>query len=290
MNEAELTLLRAPQPRNEGTGELMTLVRQSVARRDTGLLILGGFPGSGERRQLLIAALAATAAAGPAAVVDPAAHVDAADDDPQGEASDHRIGVTRFPDGPLPRFASAVTAREHGYRRLVIDSEGPLDGAEWSAGVPPAGAVCWIAGVTGIDARQAFESLTPADWPALEGLMGILTCGRLPGTRAPLTLWDAFVATHRPIYRSAYDSASEALSLGRQRHWEAQALEHLDAGRVAPGTLRQHLLAWGVLEPGESAGMPPTEREDKLRVGLRIWLQEHLLLRRRPAAPTHGYH
>jgi hypothetical protein len=289
MNRREPAVRPTPQPLNDVPVELLTLLRQGAARRDTGLLILGGCPiGGGWRRPLLVEALAATAPVGPAAEVRAAHPVEGVDEGRQEQASGNGHDLARAPFGPpLPVFESAATALERGYRRIVIECQNPPNGGQRDALVSdPGGLVCVIACVPGFDARSAFVSLTRADWDALEGLLGVLSWVRLPGAHGSFTLCDAFTPSRRLVYRSRYADATDALYAGRQLSWEAQAVGHLEAGRVEPWRLRQQLLAWGLLEPGETEVMRETHREQDLHVALRCWLQERLLLRQK----TGRYH
>jgi hypothetical protein len=288
MNGREHLILSSPKLLNALPGEILSLLRQSLAHRQTGLLILGGCAAAAERRQLTITALAVTAALGPVAALRPAVAFDHTDASPDDAALENGLDPTRAQwDTVLPLFNSVTDAVDHGYRRILIDCPDSLDARHWGEclSYPPRQA-CLIVCVKSFDARHAFVSLTRADWNALESLIGILTWARLPGAQGPLTLCDGFTRGRRPIYRGGYEDAANALYVNRQLCWEAQAVGYLESGRIAPRTLRQQLLAWSVLDPADTEVMRDTLLEAELDMALRRWLQERVLSRHKPKEPT----
>jgi hypothetical protein len=284
--QQELTpLLPLRAPRENIPKDLITLLAQAIARRKTGLLLLGGQPASGERQLLLCQALSATEATGPAALVLPAFGSPSADRYLRFDASDAggRVYSRTFPHLPLyPSFEAAYAA---GHERIVMEYEcEPYRPLSFELVTQYASDVCFLLCVDDIDARAAFEWTTAADWDSFETLIGIITWVSLERSRAPVALCDGFVPNHHPLDRTTYACASEALCVHRQLQWEMQAIQHLDSHKLLPDQLRHHLCASGLLDANDQNLMIQTARLE----GLRIWLYETLLGRcRTTSISTH---
>ena len=263
--------------------ELATLLVQGIARRDTGLLLLGGRRESLERRRLLTQSLAATESAGPAALVLPAYELGSADRYLRlNEANDGMELVSSRGCPQLPLYSSFASAYTSGYRRIVMEYECPpylplsLEVLDHHADE-----VCFIVCVNGIDTQRTFERVTRGDWHALESLIGVLAWDRLQGPGAPITVCDAFVPTDRSVNATHYASASAALHWARQLQWEAQALNQLNAHTAEAAQLRELLLASGALGSEDAEGIRQAARPE----GLRVFLLEHLLAWNKVSAP-----
>ena len=288
----ELTsFLPASQTRTDIPKELITLLAQGIARRDTGLLLLGGRPGSFERQLLLARALAATEAIGSAAIVLPAYRSHSVD---QYLRFDESVGTESvssrcFPNVPL--FPSVEAACAAGHHRIVMEYEcEPYRPLSYELVGEHAHDVCFLLCVDEMEAKGAFDWITTSDWDTFKTLIGIMSWIKLEGPGGPVALCDAFVPNTRPLYRTLSGGASEAVYAHRQLQWEVQAIQLLDSRRLLPEQFRHHLCAWGLLDAHDLDLMTQTARPE----GLRIWLYEKLLGWLKPStsspAQTARYH
>jgi len=269
--------LRLLEPPDHVPDDLALHLARAVSQRRTGLLLLGGRPGSVERELLFQAALSVTAPVGPVALVLPAYQLGDAERYVQIEESPEgtqRVYSRRFPQ--LPIYPSVASAIASGYSRIAIEYE-----CEPYLPVPHellrrhAREVCFIVGANDFDTRTLFTRIAPAQWDDWACLIGLFGWVRLQGTAGSLSLCDICVPGNQIVNTTRYRTTAAALTACRQRQWETQALKHLEAHRVEPLQLRQQLVDWDILDPHDHAAMRDTEQPEHVS----RWLYERVIAR-----------
>jgi hypothetical protein len=241
--------------------ELRAWLRKALARRNTGLMLLGGRPEAPERPRLLAEALVATEAVGSAALVLPWHRLENPDVYPEFEEDEDGTEAARswrFPS--LPVFRTFEGAYAAGHRRIVVERNiQPYPPVPIGFIRDHAHDLCVIACLDDLDATDAFTramddgAMSPADrrvipWRDLQDLIGVLTWVQVEGEEGPISIYDTFVPGDKALNGTRYVTPSVAVHAGRQLQWETQVLELLEAGAVAPDRFQDYLTAWGLLE------------------------------------------
>ena len=273
--------------------ELRAWLRKALARRNTGLLLLGGRPEAPERPLLLAEVLLATEAVGTAALVLPWHRLESPDVYLESEEDEHGVEAARsrrFPS--LPVFSTFEGAYAAGHRRIAVESD--------IQRYPPVPIgfirdhvhdLCVIACLDDLDATDAFTramddratsntQMSPTNrrliaWRDFQDLIGVLTWVQVEGEEGPISICDAFVPGDAALNGTRYVTPSVAVHAGRQLQWETQVLKLLEAGAVAPDRLQDYLSAWDLLGSNDIAEFAQPLRPEALRV----WIWERLLAR-----------
>lgn len=207
-------------------------LRQAVAKRPYGIIVLGITPGDTQRKALLEAALPLTEHAGPAVRIQPTFRPGYGKDD--SPLSPHFEG--------LPVFPSIESAYAHGYRRMVIESSHHGAG---EAIARHAHEVCFLIRSYSTEVAGAWMSSLPdqIDKPsALDVITAILCAADVPAKSETVTVCDAFVGGASPAPKDDdIDRLAEHMEAHRTVRWQEQLDALLATGEVTPAQAKKAL-------------------------------------------------
>lgn len=207
-------------------------LRQAVAMRPYGIIVLGITPGDTQRKELLEAVLPLTEHAGPAVRIQPTFRPGYGKDD--SPLSPHFEG--------LPVFPSIESAYAHGYRRMVIESSHHGAG---EAIARYAHDVCFLISSYSTEVAGAWMSSLPAqiDKPnALDVVTAILCAADIPTKAKTVTICDAFVGGASPAPKDDdIDRLAEHMEAHRTVRWQEQLDALLTAGSVTHAQVKKAL-------------------------------------------------
>lgn len=206
-------------------------LRQAVAKRPYGIIVLGITPGDTQRKALLEAVLPLTEHAGPAVRIQPTFRPGYGKDD--SPLSPHFEGI--------PVFPSIESAYAHGYRRMVIESSHHGAG---KAIAQHAHEVCFVIRSYSTEVAGAWMSSLPdqIDKPnALEVVTAVLCAADVPIKSETLTVCDAFVGGASPASTENDLDIDEYMESHREVRWQDQLDALLAAGKVTPAQAKKAL-------------------------------------------------
>ena len=211
---------------------LEVALRQAIAKRPYGIIVVGITPGDTQRKALLEAVLPLTEHAGPAVRIQPTFRPGYGKDD--SPLSPHFEGI--------PVFPSIESAYAHGYRRMVIESS--HHGAD-EAIARHAHDVCFLIRSYSTEVAGAWMSSLPAqiDKPnALDVVTAILCAADVPTKAETVTICDAFVGGASPAPKDDdIDRLAEHMEAHRTVRWQEQLDALLTAGSVTQVQVKKAL-------------------------------------------------
>lgn len=207
-------------------------LRQAVATRPYGIIVLGISPGDTQRKGLLEAVLPLTNHAGPAVRIQPTFRPGYGKDD--SPLSPYFKGLLVFP--------SIESAYAHGYRRMVIES--PYHGAG-EAIAQHAHDVCFLIRSFSTEVAGAWMSSLPGQIDksnALDVVVTVLCAADVPTEAETLTICDAFVCGMSPSPTvDGLAKLVEHMEAHRTVRWQEQLDGLLSSGKVMPAQVKKAL-------------------------------------------------
>jgi hypothetical protein len=207
-------------------------LRQAVAKRPYGIIVLGITPGDTQRKALLEAVLPLTEHAGLAVRIQSTFRPGYGRDD--SPLSPHFEG--------LPVFPSIESAYAHGYRRMVIESSHHGAG---EAIARHAHEVCFLIRSFSTEVAGAWMSSLPdqIDKPnALDVITAVLCAADVPTKAETVTICDAFVGGASSAPKDDdIDRLAEYMEEHRTVRWQEQLDALLTAGKVTPAQVKKAL-------------------------------------------------
>lgn len=207
-------------------------LRQAVANRPYGIIVLGITPGDTQRKALLEAVLPLTEHAGPAVRVQPTFRPGYGKDD--SPLSPHFEGI--------PIFPSIESAYAHGYRRMVIESSHHGAGEAIARYVHD---VCFLIRSYSTEVASAWMSSLPAqiDKPnALDVVTAILCAADVPTKAGTVTICDAYIGGESPAPGDDdIDRLAEHMEAHRTVRWQEQLDALLTTGSVTQAQVKKAL-------------------------------------------------
>lgn len=207
-------------------------LKQAVAQRPYGVIVLGITPGDTQRKVLLEAVLPLTEHAGPAARIQPTFSPGYGKD--SSPLSPHFQG--------LPVFPSIESAYASGYRRMVLESSSH---AAAEAIARHAHEVCFLLRSWSTEVEGAWMSSLPdhMDKPnALDVVTAILCVADVPVKSGMLAICDAYVGEASPAPAdSDVDRLAEHMVEHRAVRWEDQLDALLASKQVTPAQAKKAL-------------------------------------------------
>ncbi len=207
-------------------------LRQAVAQRPYGVIVLGITPSDKPRQALLEAVLPLTEHAGPAVRIQPTFRSGFGKDDTP--MSPHFEG--------LPIFPSIESAYAHGYRRMVIESS--HHGAS-KAMAAHAGDTCFLLTSYSTEVAGALMDAMPRrqDWPeGTDSIVALLCVADIEAKKQTFVVCDAFIAGAPAGPESKrFGDLVAYLETHRAVRWQDQLDALLDAKKVTAAQAKKAL-------------------------------------------------
>lgn len=210
---------------------LEDVLRQAVATRPYGIIVLGITPSDMPRKALLEAVLPLTEHAGPAVRIQPTFRTGYGKDDTP--LSPHFEG--------LPVFPSIESAYAHGFRRMVIES---VHHGASKAMAEHVLDTCFLLTSYSTEVAGAWMDAMPQrqDWPnGLESLTAVLCVADIEAKKESFIACDAFIAGAPRSPEGKFGELIAHLEAHRVVQWQNQLDALLDTGKVTPAQAKKAL-------------------------------------------------
>lgn len=211
---------------------LENALRQAVAKRPYGVIVLGITPSDKPRTALLEAVLPLTEHAAPAVRIQPTFRSGYGKDDTP--LSPHFEG--------LPIFPSIESAYAHGFRRMIIESVHHGASKAMAAHVQD---TCFLLTSYSTEVAGAWMDAMPQrqDWPGgLESLIAVLCVADIEAKKEAFIVCDAFIAGAPPSPEGKrFGELIAHLEAHRVVRWQDQLDALLAAGKVTPAQAKKAL-------------------------------------------------